>query len=407
MITFLALVASSLLAASAPSSDAPASDPAAAAIPTAADLRASTSLADLLAKSREAATSGLCIVMGEETLAEVRGDGAAELVSIQSITKSVVSLAVGKLIGDGKIATVDDPVEKYIPAFTGGKRGKVTIRHVLAHTTGIAAGDNFGLDVENSSDFLKHAIEAGFDAEPGEKFAYNNAAIQLARGVIEKASGLPMDEYVRRSILEPLGISRTEWGKDDSGGAMAHAALKMTARDLAKIGQLVLRRGEWRGARIIADSWFDTATPAVSDDTAGLWWNIVSDDASEAITDRGVIDRYEQAGLDRSIVERLRGMPDRARVGDYFDEYLSKFTRDEMAKIRDLRASIGARPFFRQRTIAGGFYSTGGGGQYLVINTKAGIVGARLIEPERVKDETTAFAAFLPGVLNLTEAPEE
>jgi CubicO group peptidase (beta-lactamase class C family) len=137
-------------------------------------------LNDLVQLSRQSHSSQLYIVRNDKVLVNETAKGADALVSIQSITKNIVSLAIGNLIEQGKIGSVDDLACTYLKDFDQGPQSKVTIRHILTHRKGIDAGRNFGLDVEDAKDFLRSAMEASFDSEPGEKFAYNNKAVQLA-----------------------------------------------------------------------------------------------------------------------------------------------------------------------------------------------------------------------------------
>ena len=87
-------------------------------------------------------------------------------------------------------------------------------------------------------------------AEPGEKFRYNNGVADLVGGLVQKATGRPLDQFANEVLFGPLGITDWEWGKMANGDAGASWGLRLRPRDLAKIGQLVLEHGSWHGRQI-------------------------------------------------------------------------------------------------------------------------------------------------------------
>jgi CubicO group peptidase (beta-lactamase class C family) len=130
--------------------------------------------------------------------------------------------------------------------------------------------------VDAAADPYRLVLEQPMLAEPGKKWRYNNGVAELVGGVVQKAAGRRLDAFARDVLFEPLGIDDWEWGKMASGDPGASWGLRLRPRDLAKIGQLILDKGTWRGRQIVSADWIDEMTaprivrPKFS--YAYLWW---------------------------------------------------------------------------------------------------------------------------------------
>src|SRR5262245_32252411 len=92
--------------------------------------------------------------------------------------------------------------------------------------------------------------------EPGKQWIYNGGATALIAKLIADRTGMRIDAYAREKLFDPLGIKRWEW--DGWGGVPSAASgLRLTARDLAKIGQMVLAGGVFNGRSIVLHDWLD------------------------------------------------------------------------------------------------------------------------------------------------------
>ncbi len=139
--------------------------------------------------------------------------------AIASITKVFTSVAIMKLVENGKLS-LDDPAEKFIGIELRVKGKPVTIEHLLSHTSGIPAiayaealvsslYHDTSMHPYTKRDvlvLLSKAAQKWAIAEPGEEFFYLNEGYVVLGYVIEKVSGLPYEEFISRFIAEPLGI---------------------------------------------------------------------------------------------------------------------------------------------------------------------------------------------------------
>ena len=86
-------------------------------------------------------------------------------------------------------------------------------------------------------------------------WTYNGGGTELLGNILERVSGKPLEAFAREVLFQPLGISDFEWKTYKNGKIAAAAGLRLRPRDAAKIGQLVLNRGQWNGRQIVSADW--------------------------------------------------------------------------------------------------------------------------------------------------------
>lgn len=207
--------------------------------------------------------------------------------SMKSVSKSVTSLALGIAIDQGLIHGIDEPILGFFPELADMRtpeREGLRLRHALTMTMGLqwteatpatgAANDETRMYL--SGDACRYVLNRPFLAKPGQQFLYSTGALSLVSAIMHKATGQPLDEFARVNLFSPLGITDAAWtriGLDtDAGGG-----LYLRPEDMARIGQLVLDRGRWRGHQIVSKAWIDASTSpqvvATNDQSYGyLWW---------------------------------------------------------------------------------------------------------------------------------------
>jgi CubicO group peptidase (beta-lactamase class C family) len=151
------------------------------------------------------------------------------------------------LITLGRIESLDTPLYEFFPEWKQGLKQKITLRHVLSHTSGLQNVPDTRVEIYPSPDFVQLALAAELAHPPGTKFEYNNKAVNLLAGIVERVSGKKLDEFMRDEIFTPLGIREFDWMRDRAGNPHVMAGLTLYPLDLAKLGQLVLNRGSGTG----------------------------------------------------------------------------------------------------------------------------------------------------------------
>jgi CubicO group peptidase (beta-lactamase class C family) len=132
-----------------------------------------------------------------------------------SISKPIAVMAFLALY-DQKKFSLDDRLQKFIPAFSGDGRERVTIRHLLTHVSGLPdqLADNDRLRKSHAplSRFVEHAIRNPLEFSPGSRYQYSSMGILLATHVAELISGVDILTLVDRSVLMPLGMKHSAQG---------------------------------------------------------------------------------------------------------------------------------------------------------------------------------------------------
>ena len=140
---------------------------------------------------------------------------------IGSVTKQFTATLILQLMEEGKIS-LDGTISDYLPDYPPAQGDKVTIHHLLTHTSGIPSYTGIpGFMQENTRDpyapdsFLTFFSSLDFEFEPGSEWRYNNSGYFLLGAIIEKVTGKAYDEVLRERILDPLGLHNTGYEHND------------------------------------------------------------------------------------------------------------------------------------------------------------------------------------------------
>lgn len=236
-------------------------------------------LETLVAEAGRANSDALVVLKNGKLVGEWYFGKERGPIQTMSVTKSIVSMAIGHLLDSGAIESLDQPVADFYPEWRQGRKRDITIRHLLNHTSGLQNVRNAGEEIYPAPDAIQLALAAELSHDPGTHFSYNNKAVNLLGGVVERASGKALDVYVRDAFLTPLCIEATNWYKDESGVPHAMAGLEIDAVGLAKLGQVMLDRGVWKGERLLSEEWVEESTRPSQEfvPNAGLLWWLYDD----------------------------------------------------------------------------------------------------------------------------------
>ena len=132
-----------------------------------------------------------------------------------SITKQFTSTLVMQLVEQGKIK-LDGKLSDYLPDYRKDTGQKITVHHLLTHTSGIPSYTglpNFFADVSRNpykvDEFVKKYASGDLQFEPGSKFAYNNSGYFLLGAIIEKVTGKPYEQVLQENIFDPVGMKNS------------------------------------------------------------------------------------------------------------------------------------------------------------------------------------------------------
>jgi CubicO group peptidase (beta-lactamase class C family) len=259
----------------------------------------------------------LLVLVGARPLAERYYDSSAKATSdVASVTKSVMSILVGIALDEGELRDVDQSLGELLPDYAKSMAPNVagvTLRQVLTMTAGLPAdGPSNETPYTSAKDWLAAIVSEGLEQPPGEGFAYSSAGSHLLSGVLVEATGRSVLDYAREKLFNPLGISTEPaaeplavvenlpaydaasfaWPVDPQRHHTGGSGLKISARDMSRLGRLMLAGGRWGGKRIVSSQWVTESTRAqVASNGAtvdyGFQWWITTADGHDAFAASG------------------------------------------------------------------------------------------------------------------------
>jgi CubicO group peptidase (beta-lactamase class C family) len=191
-------------------------------------------------------------------------DGAENKISGSfSMAKTIVALLTGIAIDQGSIASVQDPMELYLPEFKNRPEGKITIEQLLQMSSGLNWDESyfnpFSITTESyyGFDLYRTALKQRVVTDPGKTFSYQSGTTLLLGMVVTRATKRTLAVYASENLWKPLGASQEAlWSMDhEEGLEKAFCCFNSTARDFARLGQLMLNEGEWNHQKIISKDW--------------------------------------------------------------------------------------------------------------------------------------------------------
>ena len=219
-------------------------------------------------------TVAFLVIQHDSVVYEEYRDGWTDVrtSNLYSATKSIVSFLVGIAWGEGKIESLDDPVGKYIPAFREGRRGEVTIRHLLTMSAGLSWDESysslFSVTTQGYYGNDLYELVTGLDVvrEPGRQFLYCSGETQLLAFVVEAATGRSLADYAEEKLWRPVQASNNAyWLLDKAkGDEKAFCCFHTTARDVARLARLMLHDGAWEGRQVVPREYMRKATRPAS-----------------------------------------------------------------------------------------------------------------------------------------------
>ncbi len=218
-------------------------------------------------------TQAFLVIQDDEILYEKYFDGAARdsIVTSFSVAKSFVSALVGIAIGEGKIASVRDPITKYLPelAEREPRFSEISIEDLLRMSSGIRYEEFPFLTGDDAKTYYYPDLRAlaleqtELVGEPGSAFLYNNYHPLLLGLILERATGVPVAEYLQEKIWKPLGMEYAgSWSLDsaETGFPKLESGINARAIDFARFGRLYLNQGAWEGGQVVPAAWVADST---------------------------------------------------------------------------------------------------------------------------------------------------
>lgn len=241
-----------------------------------------------------------------------------------SVAKSFLSALTGQLVDQGAIASLDDPVTRYVPELKGGAYDGASIRNVLNMSSGIVFNEDY-LDKTSDINRMGRVLALGRSmddfaagltetyAAPGSQWQYVSIDTHVIGMVIRGATGQPIPELLETKLLSQMGFEAAPYYLTDGYGvAFVLGGLNMRTRDYARFGQMFAQGGVWNGVQVVPRDWIAASTRPSAPTAPGKqqygyqWW--IEPDAPEGeYFARGIYGQYIYVDTSRNVVIASNG----------------------------------------------------------------------------------------------------
>jgi CubicO group peptidase (beta-lactamase class C family) len=183
-----------------------------------------------------------------------------------SVSKTVTSLAVGMLEGDG-LLSLDDPVLAHLPELADTAApgsAAITVGHLLRMT----AGNGYRWpadDADHPGDAARDFLAAPLVAEPGSAYQYRGTNSYVLGRVVHAISGLDLRDFLMPRLFGPLGIRNPQWLRCPLGFSLAAVGLQLRTSEISRVAQLLLNQGTHGRDRLVPGDYIARMTADTTD----------------------------------------------------------------------------------------------------------------------------------------------
>lgn len=368
-----------------------------------------TILNEIKKKSIESHTEAIIIMQNGNIVWEDYLEKEEKPIYIASAGKSLTSLAIGKLIDNQLLDSLDQPIHTIYPQWKQGNKKAITVRMLLNHTSGLQNNPNASVELEPAPDFkVDNIIELALAAEltdnPGETVSYNNKAVALLGGIVEKLSGKRFDQYFVDEFYKPMGISQYDWIMDKSNNPTVHGAFIIKPSDFIKFGQLMLNKGKYNEKQIVSEEWVKKSLKEGQKYTpiwGLLWWRLP--EFEKRIIDDEIWKSWQEANVDIVFLNKMKSMKGKLYESKYeFYGDLEKTLGRDWNQIlnKSLPSFVkSSKRIYGDNIIA--YYADGYRGNYLIFVPDSNIVAIRCADFEGFNYKTDFFPDFVSLISKL------
>lgn len=185
-----------------------------------------------------------------------------------SVAKTITTMQVGMAIQQGLISSFDAPLTEQLPEYAADPRGrKATVAQLSSMKAGLDWTENYYLPLNITTelyfgqDARRLVLAQGFEREPGTEYEYSSGSTQLLGVFLQRAleareKGLTISRHLSQSLWQPLGMEREaiytlDRAGEEGGLERTYCCVFATARDFARLGQLLLQDGQWQGRQLL------------------------------------------------------------------------------------------------------------------------------------------------------------
>lgn len=174
-----------------------------------------------------------------------------------SSSKTLVSMAVGIAIDENRLRLEDRVANffiDYLPDTVSVRLADMTVRDLLTMTSGIKP--DWAMR-SRGTEWIKTFLSKPVTNEPGEVFAYDSMVTYMLSAIVQKVTGKKTLDYLKEKLFTPMNITKVNWEESPEGVNTGGWGLHIQSESLAKVGQMWLQGGVWKGEQLISKEWID------------------------------------------------------------------------------------------------------------------------------------------------------
>lgn len=300
--------------------------------------------AAVLKDLKKTGTSSLIVIRNNKLMYEEyrKGHSSSSLMNSFSMAKGILSILTGFAVQDGYIESENQLISTVFPDYKQSRYGKfLTFRHLMTMQGGFDWDEEYHHPfAENSKQYFTDDLTAQtFKTEvsemPGQEYKYQSVAPQLLGLALRKTVGKNLSDYLSEKLWKPLRMEHpAKWSTDEKGVEKAFCCIHGSARDFAKIGQLIMQEGNWEGRQLLSkDFCRKLSTPTQENDA--FCYNIWADD-DNAIPHRffyGFLGQFIIMIPEKNMVIVKTGLDNKLEVDKKQRPLQVKLLVDELSKI--------------------------------------------------------------------------
>jgi len=183
--------------------------------------------------------------------------------AVWSCTKQVIGILTGIAADQGLLLTTDTIADHLanVSSLQHSDKNQITIDNLLSMRSGIdfenggISGNSTVLLRQKPSDSLEYILDLDMDATPGKNYCYKDGDPHIMSAILQEKTGRTTRDWAWEVLFNKIGITKLQWHTYKDGITLGGFGILTTPRELAKIGQLVLNDGMWKGEQVVSSAW--------------------------------------------------------------------------------------------------------------------------------------------------------
>ena len=184
---------------------------------------------------------------------------------LNSVSKTFTSMAVGLAISEGKLALDEKLVDifpEHCPENPSEYLKEITVEHLLTMSCGHSTDPTHESWEVKDRSWIRFFMEHPVTHKPGTLFCYNSLGTYVLSAIVQKRTGEKLVDYLYPRLFRPLGINNVSWLESHEGINTGGWGLFLKTEDLAKMGLMILQKGQFNGCQVVPAEWIESASSA-------------------------------------------------------------------------------------------------------------------------------------------------